>query len=58
MCEQIRIFISDIRNTYIDFFLSVYAVLRRELWGEAIDKFQRISYVHGRLTSAPAKVKI
>lgn len=37
---------------------SVYALLRQELWGEAIKKFQRISYVHGRMTSAPAKVKI
>lgn len=36
----------------------VYALLRRELWGDAIKKFQRISYVHSRVTSAPAKVKI
>ncbi|KAJ5749260.1 uncharacterized protein N7511_010956 [Penicillium nucicola] len=38
--------------------MGVYAVLRQELWGDAIKKFQRISYVHGRMTSAPAKVKI
>lgn len=37
---------------------SVYALLRHELWGDAIEKFQRISYVHGRMTSAPAKAKI
>jgi hypothetical protein len=36
----------------------VYAALRAELWGEAIGKFQQISYVHGRLTSTPAKAKI
>lgn len=36
----------------------VYALLRQELWGEAIKKFQRISYVHSRVTSAPAKAKI
>ncbi|KAJ5625715.1 hypothetical protein N7510_002024 [Penicillium lagena] len=38
--------------------MGVYALLRQELWGEAIKKFQRISYVHSRMTSAPAKVKI
>ncbi|KAJ5174593.1 uncharacterized protein N7482_000470 [Penicillium canariense] len=38
--------------------MGVYALLRQELWGDAIKKFQRISYVHGRKTSAPAKVKI
>ncbi|OJJ54989.1 hypothetical protein ASPSYDRAFT_437468 [Aspergillus sydowii CBS 593.65] len=38
--------------------MGVYAALRAELWGEAIEKFQRISHVHGRMTSAPAKAKI
>ncbi|CAG7940161.1 unnamed protein product, partial [Penicillium nalgiovense] len=38
--------------------MGVYALLRQELWGDAIKKFQRISYVHSRVTSAPAKVKI
>ncbi|KAL4951770.1 ClpP/crotonase-like domain-containing protein [Aspergillus filifer] len=38
--------------------MGVYAALRAELWGEAVKKFQRISYVHGRLTSMPAKAKI
>ncbi|OQD89674.1 hypothetical protein PENANT_c002G10607 [Penicillium antarcticum] len=38
--------------------MGVYALLRQELWGDAIKKFQKISYVHGRITSAPAKVKI
>lgn len=37
---------------------SVYGVLRAELWGEAIEKFQRISYVHNREVSRAAKVKI
>jgi hypothetical protein len=36
----------------------VYALLRQELWGDAIKKFQRISYVHSRMTTAPAKAKI
>ncbi|KAI9880066.1 MAG: hypothetical protein M1830_005798 [Pleopsidium flavum] len=38
--------------------MGVYAELRSELWGEALRKFQKISYVHGRLTSRPAKVKL
>ncbi|KXG46514.1 Crotonase, core [Penicillium griseofulvum] len=38
--------------------MGVYALLRQELWGDAIKNFQRISYVHSRVTSAPAKVKI
>ncbi|OJD23563.1 hypothetical protein ACJ73_05081 [Blastomyces percursus] len=38
--------------------MGVYGVLRAELLGEAIEKFQRISYVHGRETSRAAKVKI
>ncbi|KAJ5815925.1 hypothetical protein N7447_008158 [Penicillium robsamsonii] len=38
--------------------MGVYALLRQELWGDAIKKFQRISYVHSWVTSAPAKVKI
>lgn len=36
----------------------VYAELRSELWGEALTKFRQISYVHGRLTSRPAKLKL
>lgn len=36
----------------------VYAELRSELWGEAMNKFRQISYVHGRLTSRPARVKL
>lgn len=46
------------RIMLISHHLSVYALLRQELWGEAIKKFQRISYVHSRMTSAPAKAKI
>lgn len=38
--------------------VSVYGVLRAELYGEALEKFQRISYVHSRETSRAAKVKI
>jgi enoyl-CoA hydratase/carnithine racemase len=38
--------------------MGVYALLRNELWGEAAEKFRRISYVHGRMTSRPAKAKI
>lgn len=38
--------------------MGVYSLLRNELWGEAAEKFRRISYVHGRMTSAPAKAKI
>jgi len=38
--------------------MGVYSLLRNELWGEATEKFQRISYVHGRMTSKPAKAKI
>lgn len=38
--------------------MGVYAVLRSELYGEAMDKFQSISYVHGRQTSRPALAKI
>ncbi|OJD14068.1 hypothetical protein AJ78_05545 [Emergomyces pasteurianus Ep9510] len=38
--------------------MGVYGVLRAELWGEALEKFQRISYVHSRETGRAAKVKI
>ncbi|KAI1939163.1 hypothetical protein LOZ12_004904 [Ophidiomyces ophidiicola] len=38
--------------------MGIYGILRAELWGEALEKFQRISYVHGRMTTAAAKVKI
>ncbi|KAJ5492896.1 hypothetical protein N7539_001642 [Penicillium diatomitis] len=38
--------------------MGVYALLRQELWGDAVKKFQQISYVHSRMTSAPAKAKI
>ncbi|KAF7719780.1 Uncharacterized protein PECH_006883 [Penicillium ucsense] len=38
--------------------MGVYALLRQELWGDAVKKFQQISYVHGRMTSAPARAKI
>jgi len=38
--------------------MGVYSLLRNELWGEAAEKFKRISYVHGRVTGSPAKAKI
>lgn len=38
--------------------MGVYGVLRQELWGEAIKKFQKISYVHSRQTTRPALAKI
>jgi Delta3-Delta2-enoyl-CoA isomerase len=38
--------------------MGVYSLLRNELWGEATEALRRISYVHGRVTSRPAKAKI
>lgn len=38
--------------------MGVYGVLRGELWGEASDKLARISYVHSKMTTREAKVKI
>jgi enoyl-CoA hydratase/carnithine racemase len=38
--------------------MGVYALLRGELYGEALAAFQKISYVHGRMTSRPALVKL
>jgi Delta3-Delta2-enoyl-CoA isomerase len=38
--------------------MGVYGVLRHELWGEAAEAFQRISYVHSRATSRKALVKL
>lgn len=38
--------------------MGVYSLLRNELWGEATEKLKSISYVHGRIVSAPAKAKI
>lgn len=38
--------------------MGVYGVLRSELYGEALAKFQSISYVHSRPTSRPALAKI
>jgi hypothetical protein len=37
---------------------SVYGVMRKELWGEALENLQKISYVHSRLTSRPAKFRL
>lgn len=37
---------------------SVYALLRAELYGDAMQQFQKISYVHGRMTSLAAKAKV
>jgi Delta3-Delta2-enoyl-CoA isomerase len=38
--------------------MGVYGVLRAELWGPAAEAFQKISFVHSRLTTRPAKVKL
>ena len=38
--------------------MGVYALLRNELWGEAAERLRSISYVHGRVVTAPAKAKI
>jgi enoyl-CoA hydratase/carnithine racemase len=38
--------------------MGVYAMMRAELWGEAGEAFQRISYVHGRRTGRLAVVKL
>ena len=38
--------------------MGVYGVLRAELWGDAVEKFQKISYVHSRQTGRPALVKL
>lgn len=38
--------------------MGVYGLLRNELWGEANEKFRRISYVHRRREGTPAKAKI
>ena len=38
--------------------MGVYGLLRGELYGEALRAFQQISYVHSRLNSRPAKVKL
>ena len=38
--------------------MGVYGLLRSELWGDALEKFKRISYVHSKRTVTPAKAKI
>lgn len=38
--------------------MEVYGVLRHELWGEAAEKMQRVSYVHSRATSRKALLKL
>ncbi|KAL6925375.1 hypothetical protein FSST1_002649 [Fusarium sambucinum] len=38
--------------------MGVYGLLRGELYGEALKAFQQISYVHSRLNSGQAKVKL
>ncbi|KAF2185586.1 ClpP/crotonase [Zopfia rhizophila CBS 207.26] len=38
--------------------MGVYSLLRNELWGEAGEQLRRISYVHGKVISAPAKARI
>lgn len=38
--------------------MGVYGLLRAELWGEALEKFKRISYVHSKRTGTVPKAKI
>lgn len=38
--------------------MGVYSLLRNELYGEAAERLRGISFVHGRVVSAPAKAKI
>ncbi|OAL23930.1 hypothetical protein AYO20_10842 [Fonsecaea nubica] len=38
--------------------MGVYGLLRAELWGEALDKFKSISYVHRKRIGTAAKAKI
>lgn len=38
--------------------MGVYGLLRGELYGEAIKAFQQISYVHSRMVSRQAKIKL
>ena len=38
--------------------MGVYGLLRGELWGEALEKLKRISYVHSRRVGTAAKAKI
>jgi Delta3-Delta2-enoyl-CoA isomerase len=38
--------------------MGVYGLLRSELWGEALEKFKAISYVHRKRIGTPAKAKI
>ncbi|OCL13699.1 ClpP/crotonase [Glonium stellatum] len=38
--------------------MGVYSLLRNELWGEAAEKLRAISYIHGKIVTAPAKAKI
>jgi enoyl-CoA hydratase/carnithine racemase len=38
--------------------MGVYGLLRSELWGEALEKFRAISYVHRRRVGTAAKAKI
>jgi enoyl-CoA hydratase/carnithine racemase len=52
------VFLKDSPPAHANLRDSVYGLLRYELWGEAIRQFQRISYVHGRQTSLPAKAKV
>ena len=38
--------------------MGVYGLLRTELWGDAVEKFRRISYVHSKRIGTQAKAKI
>lgn len=38
--------------------MGVYGVMRQELYGQATEAFQRISYVHSKRTSRDALIKL
>jgi enoyl-CoA hydratase/carnithine racemase len=38
--------------------MGVFSLLRNELYGEATEALRKISYVHGKRVTAPAKAKI
>lgn len=46
------------RERFLIWWNRVYGVLRDELWGEALRKFQRISYVHSKQVARPSRIKL
>ena len=56
--EMLRVALKKAREVQGRAKMGVYSALRSELWGEAQEKLRAISYVHGKVVSAPAKAKI